>query len=267
MDSVELDCRVRLAELQRRYKEKQRELAKLQRKRDSEDKSDERSKIISRRGPGRPKKRKHGTNPFFHKERLKNRNRRIEKRVLLAESSKTGVFFQRPLLNVSEADEMENGAGDEKTRHHGQEEHDEASGYTHEFTDHNGRMQRDARNLTTISPSDFKQMCSIQLSRTTSKEDTDTDEDENVLRNDWSSQSRPPQYSMCSMLSRKMKNFEHSPSPERITSNYRTSKHKSFSRNKQFHLLLLDQEAGLSFSDSTEDSIDQGYSQSKHFNS
>lgn len=36
MDAMELDFRMRLAEVQRRYKEKQRELVKLQRRRDSE---------------------------------------------------------------------------------------------------------------------------------------------------------------------------------------------------------------------------------------
>lgn len=35
MDALELDFRMRLAEVQRRYKEKQRELVKLQRRRDS----------------------------------------------------------------------------------------------------------------------------------------------------------------------------------------------------------------------------------------
>ena len=36
MEAMELDYRMRLAELQRRYKEKQRELVKLQRRKDSE---------------------------------------------------------------------------------------------------------------------------------------------------------------------------------------------------------------------------------------
>lgn len=49
--------RVQLAELQRRYKEKQRELARLQRRRDHE--RDESSRSPARRGPGRPRKRKH----------------------------------------------------------------------------------------------------------------------------------------------------------------------------------------------------------------
>jgi hypothetical protein len=35
MDALELDFRMRLAEVQRQYKEKQRELVKLQRRRDS----------------------------------------------------------------------------------------------------------------------------------------------------------------------------------------------------------------------------------------
>lgn len=36
MDAMELDFRMRLAEVQRQYKEKQRELGKLQRRRESE---------------------------------------------------------------------------------------------------------------------------------------------------------------------------------------------------------------------------------------
>ena len=36
MDAMELDFRMRLAEVQRQYKEKQRELVKLQRRRDAE---------------------------------------------------------------------------------------------------------------------------------------------------------------------------------------------------------------------------------------
>ncbi|GCC25213.1 hypothetical protein chiPu_0003621 [Chiloscyllium punctatum] len=57
MDTQELEMRMKLAELQRRYKEKQRELAKLQRRHDHE--RDENSRSPARRGPGRPRKRKH----------------------------------------------------------------------------------------------------------------------------------------------------------------------------------------------------------------
>ncbi|XP_059387229.1 BAH and coiled-coil domain-containing protein 1-like isoform X3 [Carassius carassius] len=56
LDREELAMRVRLAELQRRYKEKQRELAKLQRKHDHQ--KEETSRSPARRGPGRPRKRK-----------------------------------------------------------------------------------------------------------------------------------------------------------------------------------------------------------------
>lgn len=56
MDGPELAMRVKLAELQRRYKEKQRELAKLQRKHDHQ--KEETPRSPARRGPGRPRKRK-----------------------------------------------------------------------------------------------------------------------------------------------------------------------------------------------------------------
>ncbi|XP_006869698.1 PREDICTED: BAH and coiled-coil domain-containing protein 1, partial [Chrysochloris asiatica] len=59
LDTQEVEVRVRLAELQRRYKEKQRELARLQRRHDHE--REESSRSPARRGPGRPRKRKHSS--------------------------------------------------------------------------------------------------------------------------------------------------------------------------------------------------------------
>ncbi|XP_061604417.1 BAH and coiled-coil domain-containing protein 1 isoform X2 [Phyllopteryx taeniolatus] len=56
MDGPELEMRVKLAELQRHYKEKQRELAKLQRKHDHQ--KEETPRSPARRGPGRPRKKK-----------------------------------------------------------------------------------------------------------------------------------------------------------------------------------------------------------------
>ncbi|KAK3601793.1 hypothetical protein CHS0354_041705 [Potamilus streckersoni] len=53
MDCLELEMRMRLAELQRRYREKQKELSRFQTKKDNDD-----LKSILRRGPGRPRKRK-----------------------------------------------------------------------------------------------------------------------------------------------------------------------------------------------------------------
>ncbi|XP_044103187.1 BAH and coiled-coil domain-containing protein 1 isoform X1 [Neovison vison] len=59
LDTQEVEMRVRLAELQRRYKEKQRELARLQRRHDHE--REESSRSPARRGPGRPRKRKYSS--------------------------------------------------------------------------------------------------------------------------------------------------------------------------------------------------------------
>ncbi|MBZ3891746.1 BAH and coiled-coil domain-containing protein 1 [Sciurus carolinensis] len=59
LDTQEVEMRVQLAELQRRYKEKQRELARLQRRHDHE--REESSRSPARRGPGRPRKRRHSS--------------------------------------------------------------------------------------------------------------------------------------------------------------------------------------------------------------
>ncbi|XP_058441242.1 BAH and coiled-coil domain-containing protein 1 isoform X3 [Marmota monax] len=59
LDTQEVEMRMQLAELQRRYKEKQRELARLQRRHDHE--REESSRSPARRGPGRPRKRRHSS--------------------------------------------------------------------------------------------------------------------------------------------------------------------------------------------------------------
>uniref|UniRef100_A0A8B9G7W0 BAH domain and coiled-coil containing 1 n=1 Tax=Amazona collaria TaxID=241587 RepID=A0A8B9G7W0_9PSIT len=59
LNTQEVEVRMRLAELQRRYKEKQRELVRLQRRHDHE--REESSRSPARRGPGRPRKRKHSS--------------------------------------------------------------------------------------------------------------------------------------------------------------------------------------------------------------
>uniref|UniRef100_A0A4W5KXZ8 BAH domain-containing protein n=1 Tax=Hucho hucho TaxID=62062 RepID=A0A4W5KXZ8_9TELE len=61
VDGAELAIRVQLAEIQRRYKEKQRELTKLQRKHDRQ--KAETSHSPARKGPGRPRKRKSTSGP------------------------------------------------------------------------------------------------------------------------------------------------------------------------------------------------------------
>ncbi|KAL0983905.1 hypothetical protein UPYG_G00134590 [Umbra pygmaea] len=62
IDGAELAMRVQLAEIQRRYKEKQKELAKLQRKHDHQ-RPTETPHSPARRGPGRPRKRKSTSGP------------------------------------------------------------------------------------------------------------------------------------------------------------------------------------------------------------
>ncbi|XP_025778943.1 trinucleotide repeat-containing gene 18 protein [Puma concolor] len=109
MDAMELDFRMRLAEVQRRYKEKQRELVKLQRRRDSEDRREEPHRSLARRGPGRPRKRTHALSTLSPpRKRGKSRN-------------SSGKLSSKPLLT---SDEYELGAGMRK-RHKGpEEEHD-----------------------------------------------------------------------------------------------------------------------------------------------
>ncbi|KAF6281485.1 trinucleotide repeat containing 18 [Rhinolophus ferrumequinum] len=106
MDAMELDFRMRLAEVQRQYKEKQRELVKLQRRRESEDRREEPHRSLARRGPGRPRKRTHALSP--PRKRGKSRN-------------SSGKLSSKPLLT---SDAYELGAGMRK-RHKGpEEEHD-----------------------------------------------------------------------------------------------------------------------------------------------
>ncbi|XP_061561824.1 BAH and coiled-coil domain-containing protein 1 isoform X1 [Phycodurus eques] len=79
MGGEELAMRVQLAELQRRYKEKQRELAKLQRKHDHQ--KEETSRSPARRGPGRPRKRKSVQAPDSSKRLRAGVNLQDEERV------------------------------------------------------------------------------------------------------------------------------------------------------------------------------------------
>ncbi|XP_014405486.1 PREDICTED: trinucleotide repeat-containing gene 18 protein [Myotis brandtii] len=109
MDAMELDFRMRLAEVQRQYKEKQRELVKLQRRRESEDRLEEPHRSLARRGPGRPRKRTHALSALSPpRKRGKSRN-------------SSGKLSSKPLLT---SDAYELGAGMRK-RHKGpEEEHD-----------------------------------------------------------------------------------------------------------------------------------------------
>ena len=58
INAIELDMRIRLAELQRQYKEKQKQLSKIQPRKEKESPKDNKEKDLGegKRGPGRPKK-------------------------------------------------------------------------------------------------------------------------------------------------------------------------------------------------------------------
>ncbi|KAL4612909.1 BAH and coiled-coil domain-containing protein 1 [Arapaima gigas] len=98
LDGQELAMRVQLAELQRRYKEKQKELAKLQRKHDHQ--KEETCRSPARRGPGRPRKRKSntGTGPSETPRRTSSLGVALSS---LAEDTRAGGESQRKKKRLS----------------------------------------------------------------------------------------------------------------------------------------------------------------------
>ncbi|XP_031734102.1 trinucleotide repeat-containing gene 18 protein [Anarrhichthys ocellatus] len=114
LDAVEVEYRVRLAELQKTYKERQRDLSKLQRRRDKRERQqqeDER-RSLTRRGRGRPRKRKHlATTP-----KLDGRPGKVGRTVQYSEDSEAGDG-QRKRFRVSrEEEETEAGSGGVKMK-------------------------------------------------------------------------------------------------------------------------------------------------------
>ncbi|KAK5856620.1 hypothetical protein PBY51_008203 [Eleginops maclovinus] len=102
LDAVEVEYRVHLAELQKTYKEKQRDLSKLQRRRDKRERQqqeDER-RSLTRRGRGRPRKRKHLTTPT----KLDSRPGKVGRTVQYSEDSEAGEG-QRKRFRVSREEE------------------------------------------------------------------------------------------------------------------------------------------------------------------
>lgn len=95
--------------------------------------------------------------------------------------------------------------------------------------------------------------------------DTDSEEDDESLKDEWPSQSpssskmRPP--NLYSVVAKKSSKPAGGLKPaKRGMAATRTLKSKpAASRKQQFCLLLREAEAGSSFSDSSEDSFDQGY--------
>ncbi|NXI90789.1 TNC18 protein, partial [Psophia crepitans] len=109
MDAMELDYRMRLAELQRRYKEKQRELVKLQRRRDSE----------------------------------------LNKSLLLSEDSETGEGMKKRHKGAlpEEDEDVESGSGKMKGRNQSWEEHDAAPSFSNELKVKKKKVPSDQEQL------------------------------------------------------------------------------------------------------------------------
>ncbi|XP_048465704.1 trinucleotide repeat-containing gene 18 protein [Rhincodon typus] len=137
MDAMELDYRMKLAELQRRYKEKQRELAKLQKRRDSEEKRDEKSRSLSRRGPGRPRKRKHGSSapsPHVDRGRSDSKSGKHGKGFSLSDEMEMAEGARKKVRTAAqdEDDEVESVSVRVKGRSRMWDEQDASSSFSHE---------------------------------------------------------------------------------------------------------------------------------------
>lgn len=102
------------------------------------------------------------------------------------------------------------------------------------------------------------------MSKTTLTADTDSEEDEGFLKDEWSAQgpssSKLTSSILCGMVAKNGKPAGGPKLSERGLAAARTLKPKPAAGRKQpFCLLLREVEARSSFSDSSEDSFDQGY--------
>lgn len=108
LDAVEVEYRVRLAELQKTYKEKQREMSKLQRRRDKHERQQEdERRSLTRRGRGRPRKRKHMAPPL----KLDSRPGKVGRTVQYSEDSEAGEGQRKRFRMSKEDEEMEASSG------------------------------------------------------------------------------------------------------------------------------------------------------------
>ncbi|XP_021563142.1 trinucleotide repeat-containing gene 18 protein-like, partial [Carlito syrichta] len=133
MDALELDFRMRLAEVQRQYKEKQRELVKLQRRRDSEDRREEPHRSLARRGPGRPRKRTHAPSALSPpRKRGKSRNhsgKLSSKSLLTSEDYELGAGMRKRHKGPEEDHDALTGMGKARGRNQTWEEHEASSDF------------------------------------------------------------------------------------------------------------------------------------------
>jgi hypothetical protein len=99
---MELNLRMRLAELQKKYKAKQKELSKLQHPRRNSVVSDDSIGSPSKRGPGRPRKRKLSPVPSPKKPKIPRESEKvIEKDESVSAKSKSKEILKPPTLNTN----------------------------------------------------------------------------------------------------------------------------------------------------------------------
>ncbi|XP_060799022.1 trinucleotide repeat-containing gene 18 protein isoform X3 [Neoarius graeffei] len=150
MDAMEVDYRVRLAELQRCYKDKQRELIRLQRRRDKVEKQqlqqqqlqqqqEERSRNLARRGPGRPRKRKHGLCALSPPSgKLDAKCGKLAQSSQYSEDSESGEVLRKRFCSSTreedDEEDMEVGILKAKKRSKSWNEQEASSSYSHEVS-------------------------------------------------------------------------------------------------------------------------------------
>jgi len=105
IDAMELDLRMRLADLQKKYKAKQKELSKLQNPRRNSIVSDDSTGSPSKRGPGRPRKRKLSPVPSPKKPKIFKEQEKVAEKVEKDEAvllkSKSKDILKPPTLNTN----------------------------------------------------------------------------------------------------------------------------------------------------------------------
>ena len=115
----------------------------------------------------------------------------------------------------------------------------------------------------TLVPS-LPRLCDLSLLKTTLTADTDSEEEEEFLKDEWAAQgpssSKLTPSLLCGMVAKSSKPAGGPKLTRRGLAGARTLKPKpAASRKQPFCLLLQEVEPRSSFSDSSEDSFDQGY--------
>ncbi|KAM8765206.1 trinucleotide repeat-containing gene 18 protein isoform 6-T7 [Rhynchonycteris naso] len=151
MDAMELDFRMRLAEVQRQYKEKQRELVKLQRRREPEDRREEPHRSLARRGPGRPRKRTHAPSALSPpRKRGKSRNssgKLNSKTLLTSDAYELGTGMRKRHKGPEEEHDALVGTGKAMGRNQPWDEHEAPSDFMTQLKMKKKKMASDQEQL------------------------------------------------------------------------------------------------------------------------